>query len=39
MSWFRGHFDFPATPDGTQLPQRQLLVTAAMAVLVAGASP
>jgi hypothetical protein len=21
MSWFRGHFDLPVTPDGTQMPQ------------------
>ncbi|TAM69759.1 hypothetical protein [Mycobacterium sp.] len=37
MSWFRGHFDLPATPDGTQMPQSaQLVVTVAMAVLVVG---
>jgi hypothetical protein len=37
MSWFRGHFDLPVTPDGTQMPQSaQLVVTVAMAVLVVG---
>jgi hypothetical protein len=37
MSWVRGRFDLPATPDGTQMPQSaQLVATAAMAVLVAG---
>ncbi len=37
MSWFRGHFDLPVTPDGTQMPQAaQLVATVAMAVLVAG---
>ncbi|WAJ43288.1 hypothetical protein OK015_18980 [Mycobacterium sp. Aquia_216] len=37
MSRFRGHFDLPATPDGTAMPQSaQLVATAAMAVLVAG---
>jgi hypothetical protein len=37
MSWFRGHFDVPPTPDGTAMPHTaQLVATAAMAVLVAG---
>ena len=37
MTWFRGHFDLPVTPDGTQMPQpAQLVATVAMAVLVAG---
>jgi hypothetical protein len=37
MSWASGHFDLPATPDGTQMPQTaQLVATVAMAVLVAG---
>ncbi len=37
MSWVRGHFDLPVTPDGTQMPQAaQFAVTVAMAVLVAG---
>ena len=37
MSWFRGHFDLPVTPDGTPMPQSaQLVVTVAMAVLVVG---
>ena len=37
MSWVRGHFDLPVTPDGTQMPQSaQLVVTVAMALLVAG---
>jgi hypothetical protein len=37
MSWVRGHFDLPVTPDGTQMPQAaQLVATVAMAVLVAG---
>jgi hypothetical protein len=36
MMWSRGHFDLPATPDGTQMPHTaQLVATAAMAVLVA----
>ena len=39
MSWVRAHCELPVTPDGAQLPQSQLVVTAAMAVLVAGASP
>jgi hypothetical protein len=37
LSWVRGHFDFPVTPDGTEMPQAaQLVATVAMAVLVAG---
>ncbi|CQD17447.1 hypothetical protein BN1232_03898 [Mycobacterium lentiflavum] len=37
MTWVRGHFDLPATPDGTAMPQpAQLVATVAMAVLVAG---
>ena len=37
MSWVRGHFDLPVTPDGTQMPPAaQLVATVAMAVLVAG---
>jgi hypothetical protein len=37
MSWVRGHFDPPATPDGTAMPQSaQLVATVAMAALVAG---
>jgi hypothetical protein len=37
MSWSRGHFDLPATPDGTQMPHAaQLVATVAMAVLVVG---
>jgi hypothetical protein len=37
MSWVRGHFDLPATPDGTEMPQTaQLVATVAMAGLVAG---
>jgi hypothetical protein len=37
MSWARGHFDLPATPDGTAMPHTaQLVATVAMAVLVAG---
>jgi hypothetical protein len=37
MSWSRGHFDLPVTPDGTQMPHSaQLVVTVAMALLVAG---
>ena len=37
MSWVRGHFDLPATPDGTEMPQTaQLVATVAMAMLVAG---
>jgi hypothetical protein len=37
MTWVRGHFDLPVTPDGTQMPQTaQLVATVAMAVLVAG---
>jgi hypothetical protein len=37
LSWVRGHFDLPATPDGTEMPQAaQLVATVAMAVLVAG---
>ncbi|MGO9352198.1 MAG: hypothetical protein ACLP3C_15750 [Mycobacterium sp.] len=37
MSWGRGYFDLPVTPDGTQMPQAaQLVATVAMAVLVAG---
>ena len=36
MTWVLGHFDLPATPDGTQMPHAaQLVATAAMAVLVA----
>jgi hypothetical protein len=26
MSWVRGHFDLPATPDGTAMPQTPQLV-------------
>jgi len=37
MTWARGHFELPATPDGTQMPQTaQLVAAVAMAVLVAG---
>ena len=37
MSWVRGHFDLPATPDGTEMPQTaQLVATLSMGVLVAG---
>jgi len=37
VSWFRGHFDLPVTPDGTQMPHTaQLVATMAMAVLVVG---
>ena len=37
MSWVRGHFDLPATPDGTQMPQAaQFVATLSMGVLVAG---
>jgi hypothetical protein len=37
MSWVRGHFDLPVTPDGTQMPHvAQTVATSAMAVLVAG---
>jgi hypothetical protein len=37
LSWVRGHFDLPVTPDGTEMPQAaQLVATVAMAVLVAG---
>ena len=37
MTWVRGHFDLPATPDGTQMPATaQCVATVAMAVLAAG---
>lgn len=37
MIWVRGHFDLPATPDGTQMPgTAQCVATVSMAVLVAG---
>jgi hypothetical protein len=37
MSWVRGHFDLPATPDGTEMPQAaQFVATLSMGVLVAG---
>jgi hypothetical protein len=37
MTWVRGHFDLPATPDGTQMPDTaQCVATLAMAVLAAG---